>query len=136
MGMKEDSEGRAVIDCTILLPDHAAFPAEVVEVGGEKVDKLVEDLVEVKKEKKKEEDFVTALKVEGLEVEDLADVEVATFPAAEGDGDPPTDGMGEEAPPATLGGGQPPRGGGPPDLGTDLADIKVATFPAAEGDGC
>ena len=124
-----------MIDCTILLPDRAAFLAEVVEARGEKVGKLVEDLVEVKKEKKKEEAFVTALKVEGLEVEDLADVEVATFPAAEGDGDLPTDGVGEGAPPATLGGGQPPGGGGPPDLGTNLADMEVATFPAAEGDG-
>ena len=42
MGMKEDSEGRAVIDCTILQPDRADFLAEVVEGGGENVDKLVE----------------------------------------------------------------------------------------------
>ena len=34
MGMKEDSEGRVVIDCTTLLPHCAAFPAETVEVGG------------------------------------------------------------------------------------------------------
>ena len=59
MGMEEDSEGRPVIDCIILLLDCATFLAEVVEVGGKKVDGLVEDLVEVKKE----EAFVTALKV-------------------------------------------------------------------------
>ena len=101
MGMKEDSEGRAVIDCTILLPNRAAFLAEVVEARGETVGNLVEDLVEVKKEKK-EEAFVTALKLEGLDVEDLADVEVATFLAAEGDGDPPTDGVGEGVRSGTL----------------------------------
>ena len=87
-----------MIDCTILLLDRADFLAEVVEGGGENVDKLVEDLVEVKKEEKKEEAFVIALKVEGLEVEDLANMQVATFPAAEGDRDPPTDGVGEEVP--------------------------------------
>ena len=54
MGMQEDSEGRAMIDCTILLPDCATSLAEVVEVGGEKVDKLVEDLVEVKEEREEE----------------------------------------------------------------------------------
>ena len=62
MGMKEDSEGRAVIECTTLLPDCAAFPAEVVEVGGERV----EDLVEMVKEEKKEEAFVATLDVKVL----------------------------------------------------------------------
>ena len=42
MGMKEDSEGRVVIDCTTLLPDCAAFPA----IGGKKS----EDPEEVAKE--------------------------------------------------------------------------------------
>ena len=69
-----------------------------------------------------------AVKVEGLEVEDLVDMEVATFSTAKGDGDPPTDGVGEGAPLATLRGGQPLGGGGPPDMGRDLADMEVATF--------
>ena len=33
MGMKEDSEGRAVIDCTILLLDRATFLAEVTRLS-------------------------------------------------------------------------------------------------------
>lgn len=33
LGMKEDQEGTAVIDCTTLLPSRAPFPTEVVEVG-------------------------------------------------------------------------------------------------------
>ena len=40
MGMKEESEGRVVIDCTTLLPDYAAFPAETVEIGGKKSEEL------------------------------------------------------------------------------------------------
>ena len=46
-------------------------------------------------------------------MENLADMEVAIFPTAEGDGDPPTDGdapadgVSGRAPPATPGGGQP-----------------------------
>ena len=42
IGMKEDSEGRVVINCTTLLPDSAAFPAEVVKIGGERVEEPVE----------------------------------------------------------------------------------------------
>ena len=42
MGVKEDSEGRVVIDCTTLLPDTAAFPIEVVKIGGKRVEEPVE----------------------------------------------------------------------------------------------
>ena len=59
MGMKDDLEGRAVMDCTTLLPDSATFPTKVVKIGGERV----EELVEVVKEEKKEEAFVAALDV-------------------------------------------------------------------------
>ena len=62
MGMKEDSEGRAVIECTTVLPDSAAFPAEVVKIGGERA----EEPVEVVKEEKKEEALVVALDVRVL----------------------------------------------------------------------
>ena len=62
MGMKEDSEGRVVIDCTTLLPDCAAFPAETVEVGGEKS----EEPEEVAKEEEKEEALVAAIDVKVL----------------------------------------------------------------------
>ena len=51
MGMKEDSEGRVIIDCTTLLPNSASFPAEVVKIGGGVV---------------KEEALVTALDVRVL----------------------------------------------------------------------
>ena len=49
--MKEDSKGRAIIDCTTLLPDSAAFPTEVVKIGGERV----EEPGEVVKEEKEGE---------------------------------------------------------------------------------
>ena len=62
MGMKEDWEGRVVIDCTTLLPDSAAFPAEVVKIGEESV----EEPREVVKEEKKEEALVAALDVKVL----------------------------------------------------------------------
>ena len=57
MGMKEDSEGRVVIDCTTLLPDCAAFPAETVEVGGGESKEQVEEV----KEAEKEEALVAAI---------------------------------------------------------------------------
>ena len=60
MGMKEDSEGRVVIDCTTLLPDTATFlVVEVVEIGGERV----EEPREVVKEEKNEEALAAALDV-------------------------------------------------------------------------
>ena len=62
MGMKEDSEGRAIIDRTTLLPDSAAFPPEVVKIGRERV----EEPGEVVKEEKKEEALVAALDVKVL----------------------------------------------------------------------
>ena len=62
MGMKEDSEGRAIIECTTLLSDCAAFPAEVVEIGGEKV----EEPEEVATEEKNEEALVAAIDVKVL----------------------------------------------------------------------
>ena len=33
MRIREDSEGRAVVDCQTILPDAATFSAKVVEVG-------------------------------------------------------------------------------------------------------
>ena len=62
MRMKEDSGGRAIIDYTTLLPDSAAFPAEVVKIGGERV----EEPRKVMKDEKKEEAFVAALDVKVL----------------------------------------------------------------------
>ena len=62
MGMKEDSEGRVVIDCTTLLPHSAVFLTEVVKTGGERV----EEPVEVVKEEKKEEALVATLDVKVL----------------------------------------------------------------------
>ena len=62
MGVKEDSEGRAVIDCTTLLSDGATFPAELVKIGGERV----EEPVEVVMEEEKEEALVAALDVKVL----------------------------------------------------------------------
>ena len=59
MGMKQDSEGRVVIDCTTLLPKSAAFPTEMVKIGGERV----EEPREVVKE---EEALVAALDVRVL----------------------------------------------------------------------
>ena len=57
MGMKEDSEGPVIIGCTTLLRESAAFPAEVVKIGGERV----EEPGEVVKEEKKEEALVVRL---------------------------------------------------------------------------
>ena len=62
MGMKEVSEGRVIIECTTLLPDCAASPAEVVEIGGEKL----EEPKEVAKEEENEEALVAALDVKVL----------------------------------------------------------------------
>ena len=62
MGMKEDSEGRVVIDCTTLGPDCATFPAETMEVGGEKS----EEPEEVAKEEEKEEALVAEIDVKVL----------------------------------------------------------------------
>ena len=55
MEMKEDSKSRAIIDCITVLPDSAVFPAEVVKIGGERV----EEPGEVVKEEKKEEALVS-----------------------------------------------------------------------------
>ena len=41
MRMREDLEGRAVIDCQTILPDAAIFPAKVVEVVVGSVEVLV-----------------------------------------------------------------------------------------------
>ena len=46
-----------------------------------------------------------------------ADMEVVTFPDAEGDGSIPADGVGGGGTPAVPGGGEPLGGGGPPEAG-------------------
>ena len=79
MGMKEDSEGRAVIDCTTLLLDSAAFLVEVVKIGGEREEEPLEVV--------KEEALVAALDAqEGGTLGEGGDGEAGSGRAGQGAG--------------------------------------------------